>query len=320
MKSNGFAPVDINPHLVRDLQTRLRTTDLLEWIEAQAEKLASSCSSEGHIEFTPEIYRSRRIRDVFPEQLVGAASIKPATGDQYDIFYNPFYKNRNPLRWRFAIAHELGHTYWFAPGGGGKPLSPVQWKLGRDPGIEYLCNRFAAALLMPRQRLTRFVTQIAGCVDVPLHVVPAASAAYKVPDRAVARRVFFEHLPMKVAIVCLKKTQPKVSLQSKPLSDCWKTDWSVFSASSSSQALGTKGFRIPLSRNGRIIPNDMIPEVPYGGTHLLSLDGRWWDLLQMKTDSEARTWFSRLSSASPKVGYASRAGQKLYLALPLDRA
>jgi hypothetical protein len=315
MKNNGFAPIDINPHLVRDLQVRLRTTDLLEWIEAQAEKLASTCSSEGHIEFTREIYRSRKIRDVYPEELVGAASIRPATGDQYDIFYNPFYKRKNPPRWRFAIAHELGHTYWFAPGGGGRPLSPVQWKLGRDPGIEYLCNRFAAALLMPRQRLTTFVNRLIGKADLPLHVVAAASVAYRVPDRAAARRIFFENLQKNVAIVCLGKSHRKASGKSLP--DCWKTDWCVFSASSS-QSLSSKGFRIPLSRHGRIIPMDMIPKVPYGGTHLLALDGRWWDLLQMKPDSEARRWFSRVSPGISRVGYVSHAGRKLYLALPLD--
>lgn len=317
MKSNGFAPIDINPHLVRDLQTRLRTTDLLEWIEAQAERLASTCSTEGHIEFTSEIYRSRKIRDVYPEELVGAAAIRPAIGDQYDIFYNPFYKQKNPPRWRFAIAHELGHTYWFAPGGGGKPLSPVQWKLGRDPGIEYLCNRFAAALLMPRERLTKFVDMLKGEIDIPIHVVAAASTAFGVPDRAAARRIFFETFQKNVAIVCLGKSHRKASRQS--LSECWKTDWCVFSASSS-QTLGGKGFRIPLSRRGRIVPMDMIPKVTGDGTQLLALDGRWWDLLQMKPDSEARMWFSRVSRGTSRAGYVSRAGQKLYLALPLDRA
>lgn len=307
MNGKRFAPVDVNPHLVRDLQTRLGTSDLTEWIEAQAEKLARASSSDDHIEFTQEMYCSRRIREVCPADVVGAASIRPASGDQYDIFYNPFYKETSP-RWRFAIAHELGHTYWFAPGGGAKPLSPMQWKLGRDPGIEYLCDRFASALLMPRQRLTSLIDRLADKLDIPLHLVFVASCVYQAPDRAAARRIFFETAQKNIAIVCLKRSSLKKERQ-------WKTDWCILP--SSSQALSGKGFRIPLLQRGRSIPTDMIPKVPFGGTHPWQLDGRWWDLLQMKPDPESRIWFSRLSPGSTKVGYVSNAGQKLYFALPI---
>src|ERR1700737_4208792 len=133
-----------NRYLIDDLQTRLGTDDLLAWLDAEADQLSSEGRiPAGYIHFSEPLLQKRKIRRICEAAVVGKACIKPSQDEYYEITYNPILSHH---ALRFAIAHEIGHTYWFKPGGGAKPLSPLQRRLGSDPDIEDLCNRFAESL------------------------------------------------------------------------------------------------------------------------------------------------------------------------------
>jgi hypothetical protein len=311
----------INRFLVEDLQNRLGTSDLFFWIEIEAEGLAGKgLASTGFVHFSNPLLKARKIRGIFKDNVVGDACIKPSNGELYDIYYQhglPFTKLR------FSVAHEIGHTYWFAPGGGAKPLSPIQRKLGRDPNIEYLCNLFAEAILLPRTLLIHYTKELLkkyDNTDIPLHIIPTLSTKFRVAEQAVARRLFSSTDSALEAIVCLRlSTKPiKPSSLESANGTRWVTSWcSILNCSSYSKE-GVSGFSTPLRRSGRNIPSVMIPELPEGKTTTLYLDGRWWEGLKKQPSHTARIPLDRVPPKQVREGYATRIGERIYLALPSE--
>lgn len=311
----------INRFLVEDLQNRLGTSDLFVWIENEAEGLAGKgLSSAGFIHFSNPLLQARKIRGIYKIDVVGDACIKPSNGDFYDIYYQhglPFTKLR------FSIAHEIGHTYWFAPGGGAKPLSPIQRQLGRDPSIEYLCNLYAEAILLPRTLLTRYTKELLkkyDNTDIPLHIIPTLSTKFRVAEQAVARRLFSSTDSALEAIVCLRRsTKPSKPSSSESVNDTrWVTSWCSILNSSSYDKERVSGFSTPLRSSGRNIPSDMIPELSEGNTTTLYLDGRWWEGLKKQPSHTARIPLDRVPPKQVREGYAARIGERIYLALPSE--
>jgi Zn-dependent peptidase ImmA (M78 family) len=317
---NSAAP-NINWSLINDLQIRIGTTDLFRWLDNEGERLSTlGIVTGGHVEFTKAILHARNVLAIHEDKLVGNACIRPADDDHYIIYYRRGLPSEVA---RFAIAHELGHTLWFAPGGGAKPLSPIQFRLGRDLTIEYLCNRFAASLLLPRTRIMKLFQNGYSKeteAGVTLHIIPRVSTEFRIAEQAVARRFFFELSQKSAAILCLRNAAIKSKLSHNPdesVSGRWVTSWCTL-PNDSYKREEIPGFRIPLTSQGRLIPLDMIPEIPFGGTHTVSLDGRWWDGIKTKPMSSAKIPFERLARMNAREALASKVGGRLYIMLPLE--
>ncbi|MDQ3816231.1 MAG: ImmA/IrrE family metallo-endopeptidase [Acidobacteriota bacterium] len=290
-------------------------------MELEAEGLATKgLAAAGFVRFNGSLLQARKIRGIFKDNVVGDACIKPSNGEFYDIYY----QHGLPItKLRFSIAHEIGHTYWFAPGGGAKPLSPLQRRLGRDPGIEYLCNLFAEAILLPRTLLlhcTRDLLKKHESNDIPLHIIPTLSTRFRVAEQAVARRLFSSTDSALEAIVCLRlSTKSSKSSSPESANDTrWVTSWCSIINNSSYNKEQIPGFSTPLRRSGRNIPFDMIPELPEGQTITLYLDGRWWEGLKKQPSHIARIPLDRVPPKQVRAGYASRIGERIYLALPSE--
>jgi hypothetical protein len=291
-----------NRHLIDDLQNRLDTSNLLDWLDAEANQLSfEGRLPGGHVHFSEALLQKRRINRIRGAEVIGKACIKPSEDEYYEITYNPVLSH-NALR--FAIAHEIGHTYWFKPGGGAKPLSPLQRRLGRDPDIEYLCNRFAESLLLPLNVIRSLELQEPP--DVPrLDLIQTLSAKYKIDERVVARKLFASKESSLVGLVCLQELAPAK----------WTTRWCVIPNKAYSQQSPT-GFGIPLCGKKRTVPTQMIPNVRLGRTSAIDIDGRWWQGLKQLPASVAKVPFERMSHASGGQAFAFRISNFLYLALP----
>lgn len=289
-----------NRHLIDDLQSRLGTHDLLAWLDYEADQLASEGRvPAGYIHFSESLLLKRKIRRICEAEVIGKACIRPSNDEYYEIAYNRVLSHH---ALRFAIAHEIGHTYWFKPGGGAKPLSPLQRRLGRDPDIEYLCNRFAESLLLPLSEIS--CLELEDSAGLPrLDLIFAVSNKFKLQERAVVRKLFGEQSPL-LGFVCLQKLTPQK----------WMTRWCVIPTRACEEALPS-GFGIPL-RGKKTIPAHMVPEIPTGETVITALDTRWWEGLKQVPASVARIPFDRMSCEGSRQGFAFRASDLLYLALP----
>ncbi len=300
-KLSSKVSLHTNQYLIEDLQGRLGTENLANWIDLQADLLSSDGRvAAGYIHFSPELLEKRRIKRICEAHVAGQACIRPAQGDYYEITYDP--KLSVPAL-RFAIAHEIGHTYWFRPGGGAKPLSPLQRRLGRDPDIEYLCNRFAEALLLPLSAV-RSLENHYGYDEVPsLQAIREISGRFKLSEQAVVRRLFAVSGLLEGSIICLRKLTQK-----------WVTQWCVTSDRNYEDRCPS-GFRIPLFGK-KTVPDDMLPEIPEGGTHPLALDGRWWQALKLVPSGVARTQFRSMPKGKIHQAFACRVSDVIYIALP----
>jgi Zn-dependent peptidase ImmA (M78 family) len=314
---------NLNKYLLIDLERRLGVSDLLFWMEEEAERLAYIGQiPQSYVEFTEPLLCERKIKAIYHKDTVSSAYIEPAYADYYNIYYNRML----PLfRKRFSIAHEIGHTYWFAPGGGAKPLSPIQRRLGSDPSIENLCNRFAVALLLPQNCLLNFVHQLLGennSVEIPLHIIPAISSKFCVAEKAVARRIFFAMSTQLDAVICLRplanKSESSNSQENQERGQ-WETSWYAFPNHISEQE-SVSGFSTPLSKPRRI-PDNMVPDLSEGGTHILQLDGRWWSHgLKQLPEKESKKSFKTLPPESNREAYISKIGERIYIAFPSENS
>jgi hypothetical protein len=211
---------------------------------------------------------------------------------------------------RFAIAHEIGHTLWFAPGKGTEPLSPHQIALGYDREIESLCDRFAAALLLPRASFHAWVDHVSQANGPSfLARMPETARRFRVPERAVARRYFYEYQPRSVAVVCVARTKPIDESRG------WSTKWCVLPPRPQRRAADTT---VPL-RGARVIPDDMMPTGWSSRTHQQSLDGRWWQALEPQPTAKARVPLAKRHASTPRDGFVCGPDRRrVYLVLPLQ--
>ena len=193
----------------------------------------------------------------------------------------------------------------------------MQSHFGSDPTIEYLCDRFAAALLLPRQLFLQSARHL-GLTDqaqVPfLHLIPQLAERFRVGEQAVARRLFFHLLPRSIAILCI---QQKVdSVRGGEAQRKWKTSWCALPADLHQRQM-VAGLRIPLEANGRVIPNSMIPHVRDGLSVECELDSRWWRGLQAQPERQSRQPFSLQQGEGGHIGFVGRVGDSLYIAHPV---
>ena len=264
---------------VRALEKALGCEDLFEWVELEATRLARLGSTNGCVRLAGELLRSRGIAAVVKDgshRLAHDAVIEFGGGAGYVIRY----LTTTPTRMRFSVAHEIAHTYFTDVDG--KALLRLEHRT--DPTVESVCDYFARALLLPRDRLVARLKTLAGRKPIPsLHLVPQLADEFEVSEQSVVRRLVFDLFEGFFASVCITKREKKTG---------WQTTWCAppgdFDLPKSS------GWRVPLDSNGRKVPHDMVPRCERGRTAVTSVDGRWADLCRPKTIAQCRVPFARL--------------------------
>ena len=194
--------------------------------------------------------------------------------------------------------------------------------MGNDPSIEYLCDRFAASLLLPRKLLKQFLEQhnyLERFSIPPLHLIPNIANRYRITDQAVARRLFFQLFPTKLAILCIRTNKiahDLFTLKKSNEESQYKLIWCALPAELQQQEL-VPDFRIPLKTYGKIIPSDMIPEnLLIGETIKTYLDGRWWFGSQAQPKTKSKRPLKHLPSGEKREAFICMFNDIIYIALP----
>ena len=299
----------MNDQLIADLERRLGVSDLFVWIEEQAAALAAQGwqLEQGWLAFTPRLLSARNVASIkeADRRIVGEAFIDWKDG-QYVVYRRAGLPEDTA---RFAVAHELAHTYWFQHGAGLKPLSPLQSLDRRDSTIETLCDQFAAALLVPRSHLERSVTRLRGSgvsEGIGLALVPQLAMEYRVPEKLIARRLLLGIEQRSLVIVRVRRNGQK-----------WLTSWCAMPQELRNQG-AVAGYRIPATSNGRVLPDEWIPRVAEGVEKRCSLDGRWWQIATPQPTEIGRLPFARWREATRRNGYAfGYLDRWMLVALPL---
>lgn len=302
--------------LVADLAARIGTEDLFEWIESQAEALAgvSTSAERGPIALLPGTLRARNVIRVVEDSAVERARIVAIDGG-FEIRLNPALPL---LAQRFAIAHELGHTFWFASRHNTAPLSPYQWVGARDPEIEMLCDRFAAALLLPRRHLLRWLNAYGTTVDdeVPhFELLTPAARVFQVAEQAVARRLYVDLRRVPLAMVWSRRVSPRTLFTANAPATHWESSWCAVPEFVRSAAVQREQ-TIPL-KGRRRIPDPMLPEVTGWETIAAHLDRRWLTGVTPQPKPAVRKKLDSWDSSPPCNGYAWRGGDHAVIGIPL---
>ena len=276
--------------VIRDLQGILGCKNLFEWIEDRATELSRYGGAQSdRVQLTKQLFEERKIVAVqVTEKLKQNATIH-MTNSGYTI---RCARGLPPERVRFALAHEIGHTYFFKPDG--DYVSALQTH--NDRTVEALCDYFARSLLVPRDRLELKLYRLGhfGASIPPLHLTPILARDFGVAEQAIARRLVFDFWEDLQAVVCITDR----GSSDRPN---WRTNWC---ATAANNVLGIpSGWRIPLDTHGRKIPADMVPNISTGETARVSVDGRWHKSVRPQSRSDSKRWLSRqvLAPAQPAV-------------------
>jgi hypothetical protein len=280
-------PKGLNKTLLKDLERRVGTTDLLDWIEKTADSLSLHGDAGGWIELTPALIQQAGARGCrYSPDTLGTSRLKIEADGNAFVEHHNF---RTPEDRRFWIAHELGHLLWRDSGNPSKPLSPNEKQMGADNTIEWLCNRFAAALLLPRNLLSRTI-DVSGLKDrqgnlsLELRSIPDFAKKLRVPERLFARRLFHDIYNSNLFVVRVGRTSAKISSDAG-ISVRW-------------EAIPRLELAKPKRLSGRKIPPKMLPE---NDVRDGQLDGRWLALFRDAfTDKRARP-LSRISSTKERA-------------------
>lgn len=257
-------PIDINRELVRDLTFRLGAQNLIDWIERKAAEIARLGDSGHWIEIHGKVLDAVGVKRVeYSPLTLGAASLKISKSEGPVIEHHRFQGDEHQ---RFWIAHEVAHLMWRDPSNPCHRLSAIERGLGADPTIEWLCNRFAAALLLPRWLLERSFRDLGfggpRLTAPKLSAVPGLARLLRVPEQLLARRIWHEVLREEIAIISLFR--PK---EIKGRTTTWTVQWDAIPRRSTQRQKRLYGRKIP----GFMLPGDL----PYSG----GLDGRWGSLI-----------------------------------------
>ena len=308
----------LNTHLIQSLEYRLRISDIFSWIDQEGERLAQfGLCENGCVEFTESLKKESRIDAIkmISNGVIGEDACIIPHNERYQILYK---KGLPENRMRFAIAHEIGHTYWLK---NMLPISNLQNTAGRNTTIEYLCDRFAAALLLPKKDLLkRFELEnvLKDETILPLHLIQSIAKRYRIADQAVARRLFYHLFPRNVALISIKQDQIIYDLFTKGEEHNvdWKVVWCALPADIQQCELNTD-IKIPLRTRGKLIPVDMIPALSEGITTLCHIDSRWWLGIKGQLKTASKIAFNKIPYNGKKEGYACRTGSIIYIALPI---
>jgi len=297
---------------VSHLEARCGEADIFEWLEAQAESLSVlGASPTGAVGFSSHRLRSAlKIADISPGAVTARAELQ-SDGREFLVTFNPLYSFAAR---RFAIAHECGHALLHRLTRSDSSSSAPRVERG-DRAIEALCDYFAAALLVPRQSLKRFVDAdpMSG-LRPPLHLVPEVARRFAVQERIAAWRLLLVcHLSDWVAVRVRRIQERPLLREEIDVSDSWETVWYVKGECTRKQDV-VKGYSVPFGRH-RKIPVDMLPPESTCGTLPVQLDSRWVDGARPQPLKDASRPMRMRTSGPQKAGYAASRGDSIYIAV-----
>ena len=296
----------INHQLLADLAQRLGTDDVLRWLEEKTAGLARlGWKKPGHVELGPRLLNAAGISECVGDlRVANDAQIEPDGAGTFRIRHHCFVSQENQ---RFWIAHEVIHTLWFREGGKGEPLSRRQRMVGSDPTIEWLCNRGAAALLVPRGALESLALNEGYRLDdtsLPIHLVISFAQRLRVHPRLLARRWFHEILDVPENIICLV-----------PAGDGSAAGDSRFRYRIVWEAVYSPRMKAPKKLQGRIVPREAVPSDLAQHARPATIDGRWRTLVAQANSTMTRAEsFTRIPTRTDIQGVASRQGHSVLLA------
>lgn len=126
------------------IMTKAHSSDPIQAVEIEVRKLLESCGVKTAPVSVEEIAKKRNIKIAKSVQLKSDGFLMP----QRNGFIVKTKKGLNETKYRFTLAHEIGHTLFFdlttSP-----PTKRYPYCL-LDAGEELLCDRAAAEILMPR--------------------------------------------------------------------------------------------------------------------------------------------------------------------------
>ncbi len=256
-------------HLQSDLESRFGAAEFSEWAEEQGEQLAEfGLTRSGWVQLRKKMFEARKVRSVKPKDgICGLAEIRASEGG-YEIYYASFLNQESRMTdRRFAVAHELAHTYFFNPEIPGVPLSPYQKRFGVDPDLEELVNKLAVTILVPRRLIIKYLRMFDGSGKegiIELASIPKLAEHFRVPGRLMARRLVHDLGGKKCAVFMC---EPDKSAQS----GSWRIRWSAVPGVTSEERKAMEGLKIPRS---------MIPCGTTGRSEQAAIDGRWRKILE----------------------------------------
>ena len=230
---NTFAEEAIRLGLARDLSYRLNTDDLFDWIEVQAEKISKfGLCSDFYVDLTTQLLLTQKIGHIRLIKTPHHSFRGRLVAEKNELIIEIRADLPKDVR-RYVIAHEIGHTLWLKPNSQLSPLSPFQ-ALGRDSDIEYLCDWFGAALLLPKYILRHLSWPIgedytrdnlASLICDIRHLTKQAL----VPERIVAGRILSAAIKDRWAAACLTFYPPsdQMSFFSRDAPAYWRMSWAL---------------------------------------------------------------------------------------------
>lgn len=290
--------VAVSEPIIDDLQKRLGCTDIYGWLDLQAERLSvfgADQTSQG-VRLTQQLFAARSVIGVEQQtNLNQEACILPVVGG----FKIQYRQGLPRARRRFAIAHELGHTYFFQEPGSTQTVSRLQG--AEEPTIEALCDFFAGALLLPRQRFLNKMQTFGGDGNQreipPLHLIPMLAQEFAVAPQAVARRMVFDIFASHRVVFCVRRNVGE-------LTGPWHTVW--YAASIDLHRRTPTGWRIALDSHGRTFPPELIPDTPNGETKFAMIDGRLHSAANPQSPDESRKPISKRIPLPPQSALVAR--------------
>lgn len=276
-------PEGVSAALISDLAAALRTDNISNWIEQKCQDLASLGLYRGRVEFTKRLLEAANIREIRTEaRLPAAAAILPLETGGFVIAVRPTRSSRDR---RFWVAHELSHTFWYQPNSNGIPLSRRQAMFRDDRTIEWLCNRAAAALLIPRLLLfenpSRHTVRLIGG---DLHLLGECATQLQVPERLLARRLWHDLLDQASTIFSVEQFPDRSSRGT--------VTWAALPQ-------GRGLMRKKIER--RVLPLWALPELRQGETKEVVLCGRWRSFLLGSASIDRAIPFERLEGGHSEV-------------------
>jgi hypothetical protein len=210
-------------------------------------------------------------------------------GTGWEIHYND---NLPRPVLRFTVAHELAHTY-FMQRVGDHTQSIYSTGIGVHAVIEYLCDRFAAALLLPRERFKAWLYERGFEAEAPrLDLLSAAARRFDVAPQAIARRYFYHFLQRSCAIVSARRA---VGTQN------WCASWFAVPGRFDNEI---EGFITPF-RSARQLPPEMVGrDWQIGVTSRVDLDSRWRQGVMVMSAKLSRRPLSRWQPGTAMPGFA----------------
>ena len=265
-----------------DLESRLYVDDLFEWIEVQAEQLAThSRINEGFVEISPNMLSNCGVISIERRSNINGLAYINYESEGYRIYCAAFLDRYD---YRFQVAHELAHTFFFDKQNPGEPLSPYQLRIGSDANLESIVNRFAAAILIPRNRLKHQLERIGieyGSSFLPLSKIGKLSNIFGVPPRAFVRRYFHNLQNQPIAFFkCLPNSNQLKLFKNQKLPSSWKIEWSAVTGFDTSTRESVERIKIP---------EEMVPSPDENKNNKQKIDGRWLNLAMINNSNKRRT-------------------------------